>query len=88
MAGKRMAKERAALLGRHKRLRKLCGRLQDRLGELSSDDRELDMLGEMTELLSRRMQHLMARRSKMLSTISNLLKRMADTQVEIIGALK
>jgi hypothetical protein len=88
MAGKRMGKERAVLLARHKRMGKLSARLQDRLSELSSDDRELDMLSEMTELLSRRMQHLMERRSKMLSTISNILKRMADTQDEIIGNLK
>jgi hemerythrin-like domain-containing protein len=88
MAGKRKGKERAVLLDRHKRMRKLCARLQDRLGMLSSDDRELDMLGEMTELLSLRMQHMMETRSKMLSTISNILKRMADTQDDIIRALK
>ena len=88
MAGKRNGKERAVLLDRHKRMRKLCARLGDRLGMLSSDDRELDTLSAMAELLSLRMQHLMEARSKMFSTISNILKRMADTQEEIIRALK
>ena len=88
MAGKRNGKERAVLLDRHKRMRKLCARLGDRLGMLSSDDRELDKLSEMAEQLSLKMQQLMDKRSKMLSTISNILKRMADTQDEIIRALK
>jgi hypothetical protein len=87
MAGKRMDKERTALR-RHRRMRKLRVRLQDRLDELSSDDRELDVLAAMTELSSRRMQQLMERRSKLLATVSNLLKRMADTQEEIIANLK
>ncbi|HMG48491.1 MAG TPA: hypothetical protein VK614_13670 [Allosphingosinicella sp.] len=88
MADKRIGKERTVLLDRHKRMRKLCARLQDRLDMLSSEDRELDKLSEMAELLSLRMQHVMEARSKMLSTISNILKRMADTQDEIIRALK
>lgn len=88
MAGKRTGKERAALLRGHRRMRKLCVRLQDRLDALSSDDRELAVLGAMAELSQRRMQQVMDRRSKLLATVSNLLKKMADTQDSIVGNLK
>lgn len=83
MAGKRMARERrSALLDEHKRMRKLCGRLRDRLGRRSSCDGELDRLSEMTEIFSARMQQPMERRSKTFSAIGNILERMANAQNE------
>jgi hypothetical protein len=88
MANKMGKERRDALLAGHKRMRKLCSRLQERLGTLSSCDLELDDLSEMANLLSLRMQRLMETRSKMFETIGNVLKRMADTQEEIIHALK
>ena len=49
---------------------------------------DLDSMSEMGEMESLRLQMLMDRRSKAISTISNLLKKIHDTQQSIIQNLK
>ena len=48
----------------------------------------LDSMSEMGEMESLRMQIAMDRMSKMMSTLSNLLKKMSDTSSAIISNLK
>lgn len=45
-------------------------------------------MSEMGEMESLRLQMLMDRKSKMMSTLSNLLKKIHDTQQSIIQNLK
>lgn len=49
---------------------------------------KLDSLGEMGEMESMRLQMAMDRRSKMMETLSNLLKKMNETASGIIGNMK
>lgn len=49
---------------------------------------DLDSMSEMGEMESLRMQMLMDRRSKIMSTLSNLLKKISQTQDNIISNLK
>ncbi len=49
---------------------------------------DLDSMSEMGEMESLRLQMLMDRKSKMMSTLSNLLKKIHDTQQSIIQNLK
>jgi hypothetical protein len=49
---------------------------------------ELDALGEAGEIDNLRLQMAMDRLSKMMSTLSNLLKKCADTSSEIVQNLK
>ena len=49
---------------------------------------KLDSLSEMGEMESLRLQMAMDRMSKMMSTLSNLLKKMSDTASEITQNLK
>lgn len=49
---------------------------------------ELDSKSEMGEMESLRLQMMMDRRSKMMSTLSNVLKKISDTQDSIIQNLK
>lgn len=53
--------------------------------ELKND---LDSMSEMGEMESLRLQMAMDRLSKMMSTLSNVLKKISDTQSSIIGNLK
>ncbi|WP_199553601.1 hypothetical protein [Sandaracinobacteroides hominis] len=50
--------------------------------------RDLDSMSEMGEMESLRLQMAMDRMSKMMSTLSNLLKKLADTQQSIVQNLK
>ena len=59
---------------------------QDAMVEKLKSD--LDSMSEMGEMESLRLQMLMDRRSKAISTLSNLLKKMHDTQQSIIQNLK
>jgi antitoxin ParD1/3/4 len=49
---------------------------------------KLDSLSEMGEMESLRLQMIMDRRSKMLETLSNIMKKISDTQESIVGNLK
>jgi hypothetical protein len=49
---------------------------------------ELDSLGEISEMESLRLQMAMDRLSKLMSTLSNLLKKMPDTSQAIVSNLK
>lgn len=49
---------------------------------------ELDSMSEMGEMESLRLQMAMDRLSKMMSTLSNLLKKISDTQASIVQNLK
>lgn len=49
---------------------------------------KLDRLGEMGEMESMRLQMAMDRRSKLMETLSNLLKKMNETASAIIGNMK
>jgi hypothetical protein len=53
--------------------------------EIKSD---LDSMSEMGEMESLRLQMAMDRMSKMMSTLSNLLKKMSDTAAQITQNLK
>ncbi len=53
--------------------------------ELKND---LDSMSEMGEMESLRLQMAMDRMSKMMSTLSNLLKKMSDTASQITQNLK
>ncbi len=79
MTDKRKGKaRRAALQAENKRLRKRFARLADRL----------DSLSEMGEMESLSLQMAMDRVSKLMSTLSNLLRKMAETQAAIVRAMK
>ncbi|MEI2737337.1 MAG: hypothetical protein V9F01_00965 [Chitinophagaceae bacterium] len=58
----------------------------DRLANQIKDD--LDSMSEMGEMESLRLQMAMDRMSKMMTTLSNLLKKISDTQNSIIQNLK
>ena len=59
------------------------------LGQLQKDLKDkLDSMSEMGEMESLRLQMAMDRMSKMMSTLSNLLKKFSDTQNSIIQNLK
>ena len=49
---------------------------------------ELDSISEMGEMVSLRLQMVMDRTSKMMSTLSNLLKKISDTQNSIVQNIK
>lgn len=67
--------------GRIKHVEQLQAILDDLKGEL-------DSLSELSELESLRLQMLMDRRSKFISTLSNLLKKISSTQDTLIQDLK
>lgn len=54
-------------------------------GELKG---KLDSLNEMSEVTSLRLQMMMDRRSKFISTLSNVMKKISDTQSSIVQNLK
>ena len=49
---------------------------------------KLDSLSEMGEMESLRLQMMMDRRSKFIQTLSNVLKKIADTASGIVGNIK
>ena len=49
---------------------------------------DLDAMSEMGEMESLRLQMAMDRLSKMMSTLSNLLKKLSDTSTSIVQNLK
>ncbi len=59
--------------------------LESEGGELLGD---LDSLSEMGEMESLRMQMMMDRLSKFMSTLSNLMKKISDTSGQIVQNLK
>lgn len=56
--------------------------------EIRGTERQLDSLGELSDELSLKLQILMDRRSKLISTLSNILKKIAQTQDEVIQNIK
>jgi hypothetical protein len=56
--------------------------------DLKKISTKLDSMSEMGEMESLRLQMAMDRVSKMMSTLSNILKKMSDTQQSIIDNLK
>jgi putative addiction module CopG family antidote len=68
-----------------------AGRLEDvsHLKAIRDElDARLDSLGELTDMTSIRLQMLMERRTRVLATLSNLLKKMSDTEQAISQNLK
>jgi hypothetical protein len=65
--------------------RALQGDVDDELARMKHD---LDSLSEMGEMESLRLQMAMDRMSKMMSTLSNLLKKISDTAAGITQNLK
>ena len=66
-----------------------CDELAKKLtAGLKDKDAKLDSLSEMGEMESLRLQMAMDRVSKMMSTLSNLLKKMSDTASQITQNLK
>ena len=59
--------------------------LQNQIDQMKSD---LDSMSEMGEMESLRLQMAMDRMSKMMSTLSNLLEKISDTQDAIVQNLK
>ena len=59
--------------------------LDSQIDKMKSD---LDSMSEMGEMESLRLQMAMDRMSKMMSTLSNLLKKISDTQNSIIQNIK
>ena len=49
---------------------------------------DVDSMSEMGEMESLRLQMAMDRRSKMMSTLSNLLKKMSDTNSQLVQTMK
>ncbi|MBI1961897.1 MAG: hypothetical protein HYS37_00850, partial [Candidatus Rokubacteria bacterium] len=49
---------------------------------------KLDSLNEMSEMTSLRLQMMMDRRSKFISTLSSIMKRISDTQDTLVQNLK
>ena len=49
---------------------------------------KLDSMNEMSEMTSLRLQMMMDRRSKFISTLSNIMKKISDTQSAIIQNMK
>jgi hypothetical protein len=49
---------------------------------------QLDSMNEMSEMTSLRLQMMMDRRSKFIETLSNLMKKISDTQDSVIQNLK
>ena len=64
----------------------LCGKAIE--SETDAVQDKLDSLSEMGEMESLRLQMAMDRRSKLMSTLSNLLKKISDTQSQIVQNLK
>ena len=64
------------------------GELTDLHREMQQLKQELDSLSELGETESLRLQMLMDRMSKMMSTLSNLLKKISDTAQSITQNLK
>ncbi len=58
---------------------------QEAIDQLRDD---IDSMSEMGEMESLRLQMAMDRLSKMMSTLSNLLKKLADTQQQLVQNLK
>jgi hypothetical protein len=48
----------------------------------------LDSMSELSEMTSLRLQMVMDRRSKLIATLSNIMKANSDTQGSIVGNLK
>lgn len=64
----------------------LCGKSIEQ--EFDAMQNDLDSMSEMGEMESLRLQMAMDRLSKMMSTLSNLLKKISDTQSQIVQNLK
>jgi septal ring factor EnvC (AmiA/AmiB activator) len=54
----------------------------------ADDKKKLETLNQMSNMMEIKMQMLMQRRSKFMSTLSGLLKKISDTQSAIISSLK
>lgn len=60
-----------------------------RLASAPSDlERKLEEMDEMSEMTSLRLQMMMDRRSKLMSTLSNLLKKTSETRTSMVQNLK
>jgi flagellar biosynthesis component FlhA len=57
-------------------------------GAVESMDTQKDSMGELGSETSTRLQMYQDRRSKLMSTLSNMLKKMADTSGSIISNMK
>ena len=55
---------------------------------LEQIQQDIDSMSEMGEMESLRLQMAMDRMSKMLSTLSNILKKISDTSSQIVQNLK
>lgn len=66
-----------------------AGPTREELDRAAADAKaELDSISEMGEMDSLRLQMAMDRLSKMMSTLSNMLKKISDTQSSIVQNLK
>lgn len=79
-----------AVLNDATRIEQLSNLLADTLAEFAIDEikRDVDSMSEMGEMESLRLQMAMDRLSKMMSTLSNLLKKISDTAAEITKNMK
>ncbi|MGC2827953.1 MAG: type II toxin-antitoxin system ParD family antitoxin [Pseudolabrys sp.] len=68
--------------------RPVKGAMDGDIGALAKIKGDLDSLSEMGEMESLRLQMAMDRLSKMMSTLSNLLKKMSDTASSITQNIK
>jgi len=66
-------------------VRATAGELEAAIGDVKG---ELDAMGEMGEMESLRLQMAMDRMSKLMSTLSNLLKKSSETGSQITQNLK
>lgn len=66
-------------------LQKVSGAAKNELEKIKND---LDSLSEMGEMESLRLQMAMDRMSKMMSMLSNIFKKISDTQQSILQNLK
>jgi hypothetical protein len=72
-------------------LRAIRAKARTRIGSVDSAKKalsEIDQLSEMGEMESLRLQMAMDRMAKMMSTLSNLLKKISDTAQSITQNLK
>lgn len=79
-----------AVLNDATRIKQLSNLLADTLEEFGIDEirRDIESLSEMGEMESLRLQMAMDRLNKMMSTLSNLLKKVSETSAAITANLK
>ncbi len=76
-------------MGNSKAIRTDFLEMQSALLTIQADLRaDLDSMNELSEMVSMRLQMAMDRRSKYLETLSNVLKKIADTQEAITQNMK